>query len=306
MRRWPTSGGPPRRARWRSDAGADPGCTCATISSSSSRSIAPAVPSPAATRSDLVYVTGLSNPTLPLIRFELTDQITVLDGPCPCGSAHRLIADVEGRLDDLFAYDRGVLVLSSRLPLRARARGRRGGVRDRRRGVPTWRPSRSARSRGHLAVSRRAGASRGPGAVRDVRVVSAWSARRRGIGASPALLACASPRRSDRALCRPSSPVLIATGSRPPPRAMDRPSAIASRDGAPASNRGAAGGLHEHRCSEVPAVPSPQRWGLGVDFPSDSRAVSGCTVSVTSTDLPPPPLRDWHQQRAPVGRGERL
>jgi phenylacetate-coenzyme A ligase PaaK-like adenylate-forming protein len=62
------------------------------------------------TRSDLVYVTGLSNPALPLIRFELTDQITVLDRPCPCGSAHRLIADVEGRLDDLFAYDRGVLV----------------------------------------------------------------------------------------------------------------------------------------------------------------------------------------------------
>jgi len=62
------------------------------------------------TRSDVVYVTGISNRTLPLIRFELTDQITVLDRPCPCDSAHRLIADVEGRLDDLFTYAGEVLV----------------------------------------------------------------------------------------------------------------------------------------------------------------------------------------------------
>ena len=40
-------------------------------------------------------------------------------------------------------------------------------------------------------------------------------------------------------------------------------------------------------------------------MPSDSRAVSGCTVSVTSTDGTIKILRDWHQQRAPVGRGER-
>jgi phenylacetate-CoA ligase len=49
-----------------------------------------------------VYVTAIANPTLPLIRFELTDQVTFLDGPCACGSAHRLIADVESRLDDVF------------------------------------------------------------------------------------------------------------------------------------------------------------------------------------------------------------
>ena len=62
------------------------------------------------TRSDTAYVTAISNPTLPLIRFEVTDQITVLGTECPCGSAHRLIADVEGRLDDLFTYAGGVLV----------------------------------------------------------------------------------------------------------------------------------------------------------------------------------------------------
>jgi phenylacetate-CoA ligase len=61
-------------------------------------------PVPVGTTSDKVYVTAISNPTMPLIRFELTDRITVLDTPCPCGSAHRLIADIEGRLDDVFVY----------------------------------------------------------------------------------------------------------------------------------------------------------------------------------------------------------
>jgi phenylacetate-coenzyme A ligase PaaK-like adenylate-forming protein len=67
-------------------------------------------PVPAGVRSDKVYLTALANPTLPLIRFELTDQVTVLDRPCPCGSAHRLIADVESRLDDLFTYPGGLVV----------------------------------------------------------------------------------------------------------------------------------------------------------------------------------------------------
>ena len=60
--------------------------------------------------SDKVYVTAISNPTLPLIRFELTDQVTFLDRSCPCGSAHQLIADVEGRLDDAFRYPGGQVV----------------------------------------------------------------------------------------------------------------------------------------------------------------------------------------------------
>lgn len=28
----------------------------------------------------------------------------MLPGPCPCGSAHRRIADIQGRLDDVFTY----------------------------------------------------------------------------------------------------------------------------------------------------------------------------------------------------------
>jgi phenylacetate-coenzyme A ligase PaaK-like adenylate-forming protein len=63
------------------------------------------------TRSDKIYLTNLYNPLLPLIRFEITDQVTILatDEPCPCGSAHRRIEDVQGRLDDLFVYP-GVVV----------------------------------------------------------------------------------------------------------------------------------------------------------------------------------------------------
>jgi phenylacetate-CoA ligase len=55
-------------------------------------------------RSARVYLTNLYNPVLPLIRYEITDEVTVLPGPCPCGSAHRRIADVQGRLDDVFTY----------------------------------------------------------------------------------------------------------------------------------------------------------------------------------------------------------
>jgi phenylacetate-coenzyme A ligase PaaK-like adenylate-forming protein len=51
-----------------------------------------------------IYLTNLYNEALPLIRFEITDQATILPDLCPCGSAHRLVADVQGRLDDLFHY----------------------------------------------------------------------------------------------------------------------------------------------------------------------------------------------------------
>ena len=56
-------------------------------------------------RSAKVYLTNLFNRALPLIRYELTDEVTILAEPCPCGSAHRCVADIQGRLDDVFAYD---------------------------------------------------------------------------------------------------------------------------------------------------------------------------------------------------------
>jgi len=56
-------------------------------------------------RSAKIYLTNLFNRALPLIRYEITDEVTVETEPCPCGSAHRCVADVQGRLDDLFVYD---------------------------------------------------------------------------------------------------------------------------------------------------------------------------------------------------------
>lgn len=56
-------------------------------------------------RSAKVYVTNLFNRVLPLIRYEITDEVTILGDACPCGSAHRCVADIQGRLDDVFVYD---------------------------------------------------------------------------------------------------------------------------------------------------------------------------------------------------------
>lgn len=66
-------------------------------------------PVPPGSCSAKVYLTNLYNPALPLIRYEITDQVTVLPDPCPCGSAYPVVADVQGRLDDTFRYD-GVVV----------------------------------------------------------------------------------------------------------------------------------------------------------------------------------------------------
>jgi phenylacetate-CoA ligase len=65
----------------------------------------------AGTGSDKLYLTNLYNHALPLIRYEITDQVTVLDEPCGCGSAFRRIADPHGRLDDTFVYDSGRVVV---------------------------------------------------------------------------------------------------------------------------------------------------------------------------------------------------
>jgi phenylacetate-CoA ligase len=65
---------------------------------------------PPGVRSAKVYLTNLYNRALPLIRYELEDEMTFLDEPCPCGSAHRRIDDVQGRLDDSFRYGDGAQV----------------------------------------------------------------------------------------------------------------------------------------------------------------------------------------------------
>jgi phenylacetate-CoA ligase len=62
-------------------------------------------PVPIGERSAKILLTNLYNMTLPLIRYEITDEVTILDERCPCGSALRLIGDIQGRLDDTFVYD---------------------------------------------------------------------------------------------------------------------------------------------------------------------------------------------------------
>jgi phenylacetate-coenzyme A ligase PaaK-like adenylate-forming protein len=67
-------------------------------------------PVPAGTPAAKLYLTNLFNRAQPLIRYELTDEVTVLRDPCPCGSAHSRVADIQGRQDDLFHYGGGVIV----------------------------------------------------------------------------------------------------------------------------------------------------------------------------------------------------
>jgi phenylacetate-coenzyme A ligase PaaK-like adenylate-forming protein len=57
-------------------------------------------------RSAKVYLTNLFNRALPLIRYEITDEVTIEAELCSCGSAHRCVADIQGRLDDVFLYGR--------------------------------------------------------------------------------------------------------------------------------------------------------------------------------------------------------
>ena len=77
-------------------------------------------PVAAGERAAKLYITPLFNHAQPLIRYELTDEVTLLDdGPCPCGSAMRRIDDIGGRTDDLFTYSGGVVVhpMTFRSPL---------------------------------------------------------------------------------------------------------------------------------------------------------------------------------------------
>jgi phenylacetate-coenzyme A ligase PaaK-like adenylate-forming protein len=57
-----------------------------------------------------VYITNLYNYTQPLIRFEVPDGLTVHEGTCECGSAHRRIEALTGRNDQVFDYPDGVRV----------------------------------------------------------------------------------------------------------------------------------------------------------------------------------------------------
>ena len=53
---------------------------------------------------DKVLLTNLFNMAQPLIRYELTDRISVMRDPSPVGFPFRRIHDIEGRTDDVFLY----------------------------------------------------------------------------------------------------------------------------------------------------------------------------------------------------------
>jgi len=54
--------------------------------------------------SSLFYLTNLYNYTLPLIRYEFTDQLLFLDKACECGVSHQLISEPQGRPEYDFTY----------------------------------------------------------------------------------------------------------------------------------------------------------------------------------------------------------
>lgn len=58
-------------------------------------------PVPAGVTGSRLLVTVLFSRTLPLIRYELTDRVRLATEQCPCGRPFRLLAEIEGRTDDL-------------------------------------------------------------------------------------------------------------------------------------------------------------------------------------------------------------
>jgi len=54
-------------------------------------------------------VTDLRRTTQPIVRIRLDDLIEPLDGPCRCGAVTRAVRPVEGRIDDLWRWDGGVV-----------------------------------------------------------------------------------------------------------------------------------------------------------------------------------------------------
>lgn len=74
-------------------------------------------PVPPGVQSDKIYLTSLANHLMPIIRYELDDQVTLLpgEGPCVCGSRYRRIDDVRGRRREVFEYPGGVQVHALRL-----------------------------------------------------------------------------------------------------------------------------------------------------------------------------------------------
>ena len=61
-------------------------------------------PVPSGVGGDRVLLTVLGRRTQPLIRYEISDMVTPLDGTCECGRPFRLIAAIEGRVEDVLHF----------------------------------------------------------------------------------------------------------------------------------------------------------------------------------------------------------
>lgn len=62
------------------------------------------------TRSHKIYLTNLYNMTLPLIRYEVPDQLVFLKKQCDCGIKHQLIEEPSYRSEFDFTYSGGIVV----------------------------------------------------------------------------------------------------------------------------------------------------------------------------------------------------
>ena len=65
-------------------------------------------PVPPGTLADKIYITNLASFAQPVIRYEVTDRVRVLE-PCACGSPLTAI-EVEGRTDDMLEFPNGVRI----------------------------------------------------------------------------------------------------------------------------------------------------------------------------------------------------
>jgi phenylacetate-coenzyme A ligase PaaK-like adenylate-forming protein len=67
-------------------------------------------PVPPGVRAASLLVTNVLNDTLPIIRYQITDEVTFLAEPNPGPWPGRRIADIEGRIDEVFTYPHGPVV----------------------------------------------------------------------------------------------------------------------------------------------------------------------------------------------------
>jgi phenylacetate-CoA ligase len=61
------------------------------------------LPVPPGVAGHRLLVTTLFNRTLPFIRYEFSDLVTVAEGACPCGRPHLRLASVQGRREDVLS-----------------------------------------------------------------------------------------------------------------------------------------------------------------------------------------------------------